>query len=281
MNKKTRHSLQLIKSCLDTLKKDPELLVYPFLGFLLSSLLLVLLVAPFLYFILYQKHYSFGLIELGIFFIFFMAQIFINTFFGMALINAVQIRLVGGDPTIGDGLTASMVNVFSLLKYSFLSATLGFVFQWSHRPIQKLNQYDSKHPAYSWDTLSYLLLPCIAQRQIGFSQALPIAEELIGLTWGHCATGKLYLGRLFRIFWLSFALVVILTTTPLFVLGMHDILTYTLLSFSVFFSLCIYFQTTVQSVYAAALYHYTITLDVPISPIPHRGLEMPFYDYED
>ncbi len=192
---KIRNSWLLAKQCWKVLLLDSELLVFP----LMSAGALLLVIASF-----FIPLWSSGVLQaahehkhvtitqdpalfvayLG----FYLASYFVIIFFNSALVSCALIRLRGGNPTVGDGLSAAVRCLPAILGWTLLSAVVGMVIQAIEERVGFLGRLVVAFIGLSWAIASYFVIPTIVTENVGPVEALKRSAAVIKKTWGETLT---------------------------------------------------------------------------------------------
>lgn len=271
MFKRIGKAIVIMKACWKVLLLDKELLVFPLLTIVVLGACLAGIAWPiwvngdlpeFLYVIQENgeetfNNYWIAAIGFAAYFVAFFVMIFFNS----ALIACVKIRFAGGDPTVMDGLRASVERLSLIFFWALVASVVGFV----------LNQLRNKKGGpmnfvvgflgAGWAIATYFVVPVLVSERISPLSAIKRSTSIIKKTWGEALVAEVGFGVFYSITGLvvmacAFAGFSLFESSPtisifIFVLGAL----YVLISTLVF--------TTLDSILKAALYVYAIEGKIP------------------
>jgi hypothetical protein len=189
-----------------------------------------------------QAVYTFGL------FLFYCCNYFVMIFFNAGLVACAEIRMEGGDPTVGDGLRAAWSRLPAILGWAVVAATIGLVL----RMIEERSNFVGKIVAgllgMAWSLTSFLVVPILVVENEGPIAALKRSASMLKKTWGEQIIGNFSFGLIFMVLSLPAVLLVIAGVAAgsltLIVLGVLAVILIALA------------QSALQGIFQAALYLY-------------------------
>jgi hypothetical protein len=176
-------SYHLVKQSYAILKKDKELLWFPIISGILTTLLFLSFIIP-----LFLTSTSFTPSYYAILFLYYLISYFIIIFFNTGLIAAANIRLNGGDPTFMDGFNEAKKHVVHILGWSILAATVGLILRII---IDKLEERSELLGAIlvsflgaAWSILTFFVIPVMVFENKNVFAAIKSSGQLMKKTWG-------------------------------------------------------------------------------------------------
>jgi hypothetical protein len=165
---------------------DKELLVFP----VLSALMLVVVDGPILLPLRSHLHEPPTPQELyPMLFLLYSGSYFVIIFFNSALMACANIRLSGGDPTLGDGFRFAWVNVERILLWSLIAATVGVllrmleqsrVLRWVVAPVLEVG----------WSLATFFVIPVIIFEDLDVLDSFKRSADLFRRRWGEEVTSN-------------------------------------------------------------------------------------------
>jgi Family of unknown function (DUF6159) len=254
-------SWELVKASWSVLQQDRELLVFP----LISSIAMLLVVACFALPLLgtgaldglSRGHRpAMTMAHYGIGFLFYLVQYFVIFYFNAALVGAAMIRLEGGDPTVGDGLSIASSKLANILGYAFIAATVGLILRAIQERVGFVGKIIVGLLGTGWTVATYLVVPVLVTREVGPVEAVKESATLLKRTWGENIMGQAGIGVAFGLIQFAviltgIAIIVAAAMTrnvPLIITAVVILISAVLLTFLI--------HSALSGIYAAALYRY-------------------------
>jgi len=271
MFKRIGKAIDIMKACWRVLMLDKELLVFPLLTMLVLGLCLTGIALPvwdrgdlpeFLY--VFDENgnqtinYYWGA---AIGFAGYFVSFFVMIFFNSALIACVKIRFAGGDPTVMDGLKASVERLSLIFFWALVASVVGFILsQLKNKKGGPIN-FVLGFLGAGWAIATYFVVPVLVSEKIGPLSAIKRSAAIIKKTWGEALVAEVGFGAFYAItgfivMGCAFAGFTLFESSPaisllIFALGAL----YVLISTLVF--------TTLGSILKAALYVYAVEGKIP------------------
>ncbi len=251
----------------EVLKQDKELLFFPLLSAIGCMLVLASVAAPMLALTDWQaarESVTAGAAEalrasdgristdqvlqmLGLF-LFYCCNYFVIIFFNAGLIACAEIRMEGGDPTVGDGLRAAWARLPAILGWAVLAATVGLVLRMIEERSNLVGKIVAGLLGMAWSITSFLVVPVLVIENEGPLTALQRSASMLKKTWGEQIIGNF-----------SFGLIFIVLALPLVLLLFMGIAAQSLALIAVSvigFIVIALAQSALQGIFQAALYLY-------------------------
>ena len=259
------NSWALMKASANVLRLDKELMFFPLLSGVATIIVSATFIAP-----AFAMGEGFDTLSrvtedgsyLGyvIGFLYYVALYTVIFFFNTALVGAAMIRLDGGDPTVGDGLTIAFRKLPTVLGYAVIAATIGMVLRAIEERVGILGRIIIGILGVSWTLATYLTVPVLATKDVGAIDAVKESAGLFRKTWGEQMVANAGIGLAFFVI----SLVMMGTFIPLtiFLGSINEVLIIPMVISMggglVFLGLL---SSTLQGIYSAALYRYATTGD--------------------
>jgi hypothetical protein len=248
---------QLTKMSLRIVKKDKEILLFPFF----SALVTLMILGSFLVGIImttdlggegqsepWWMFYAF-------FIVFYFVSFFVAVFFNVAVIGCATIRMNGGDPTVRDGFKIATENIKYILMWTLFAATIGIILRAIQQRAGIIGKFIIGALGLAFTIASYFAVPVFVYEKLGPWKALKRSVSIFKNTWGEAIVGNLGLGVVFLLLgFLGLLPIVIglaLASVSTVIIGVVIAVVYWLVLGLVF--------SAAQSVLVAALYRYATT----------------------
>lgn len=109
---------------------------------------------------------------------------FVVTFFTAALVSGAYQRLTGSDPTVASALSGAVACIGSILKWSILAGTIGYVLRALEERAGILGRIVINLIGMAWQVVTWLAIPIIVIERTGAVDALKRSSTLFRSTWG-------------------------------------------------------------------------------------------------
>jgi serine/threonine protein kinase len=130
------------------------------------------------------KELAESLSRVGLGFAFYLATSFVIVFFNTALISCALIRFDGGNPTLGDGLSAAVARLPQILGWALLSATVGTILKQVEERVPLVGKFVIGLVGMAWAILTFMVVPILAAEGLGPIAAVKRSTSLLRKTWG-------------------------------------------------------------------------------------------------
>ena len=196
-------SWQLVRSSWSVLRADKELLLYPVASSIATFVAMVLI------FLVRMQSGGlerldgdgFGILDLVMLYVFFVVVSAVVVFFNAALIAGANIRLEGGDPTLGDGFRIAISHLPSIIAWALIAATVGVVLSVLRDRGGALGSIASLIGGAAWSLITFMVVPILVVESVGPKAAIGRSASLLRETWGEQIVGgasiKLAIGLTF------------------------------------------------------------------------------------
>lgn len=203
MMERVQRTLDLAGMCWKVLMLDKEMLLFPIFSFVTLAL-----VASGIFYPLWANGQLDALIGMlnpdqqpeknpavwAIIFASYFVTYFIMVFFNTALITCALIRFAGGNPTVFDGLKASMSRLPQIFGWSLVSATIGVLLSMIENRSNGVARFFATLIGTGWAVATYFVIPVLVIERVGPIQAIKDSVSAIKKTWGESLLGHVGLG---------------------------------------------------------------------------------------
>lgn len=239
------------------LKQDRKLVLFP----LFSGIALAAIIASFSIPLLdkhtlerFQQgaaHQTAGFYFLW--FLFYFVAYFVTIFFNCALIASVLKFMDGEKPSVGDGLRAAWSLLPQILGWALMASTVGFILRMIEQRVGFVGRIVVWLLGMAWTVTSFLVVPVLVAERRGPIEAYTESVSLLKRSWGEQIIGTMSFGLIFFLAFLpaGIMLAIVLDAYPPsapIVIGIVVI----------YMAAVGLVQSTLQSIYQAAVYRYAV-----------------------
>jgi hypothetical protein len=259
---KFARSWALMKASAAVLRSDKSLLVFP----LLSGICVPLVAASFLIPVGvmmiggdhagqdFQQRMSAGsyLLMFG----FYLVQYFVIIFFQTALTGVALMHLRGEPTSVGAGFALARAKLPQILGYALIAATVGLLLRMIQERLGLVGRFVVGLIGLAWTVATLLVVPVLASKDVGPIDAVKHSAELLKRSWGENLIGN---GGIGIVFGLLLMLAVLVGAALVVGAAMtHSIVAIVLAVLLVVIGIVLLglIQSSLQGIYAAALYRY-------------------------
>jgi|ERR1044071_950664 hypothetical protein len=261
---KISRTWSLMSACWQILKKDKEMLLFPFI----SGFCCLLLFASFALPIYFTGSWhpprtdADGIRQVvyyGTLFAFYVCNYFVVIFFNCAIVACATIRMGGGDPTVADGFRAAASRLPVIAGWALASATVGMVLRIIEERSEKVGRFVAGLLGMGWTLVSFLVVPILVVENRSPMAALKESTRLLKKTWGEQLVGNFSFGLLFFFLGIpAYALIV------LGILSGNAAMAVTAIALGALYLIVLALvQSALQSIFQAAVYLYARNGQVP------------------
>lgn len=258
---KFARSWALMKASAGVLRSDKSLLLFP----LLSGLCSIVVAASFLLpVVLAIAGHHGGDLDGGRFtpmyylvlFAFYLVQYFVIVFFNTALAGVALRRLRGEPAGMADGFALARSRLGSIFGYALIAATVGLFLRALQERLGLVGRFVVGLLGLAWTVATFLVVPVLASEGVGPVDAVKRSAELLKQTWGENLIGNAGLGVVFGVvFFVAVVLAAVLVFGAVATQSVAVIAPVIVLV-AIGLVLLGLVQSTLQGIYAAALYRY-------------------------
>ena len=200
------NTLKMMKSCLDVLKKDRELILFPvFAAISVAIFVLILSAGGYLDNLDTEQGGSLAPLILLIF-----GANFLIVFFNSALVSAALERLRGGDPNVKSGLSHAIKHIHHIFFWSIIVtivAILIAIIRGDRRENSIFREIFASIIQAGWAMMTFFVVPIIVSENIGPINAIKRSTSLFKQTWGDQVVANFGFG-IFQLFGVLLGVVV-------------------------------------------------------------------------
>ena len=186
------NTIDLMKSCVNVLKKDKELIFFPIMAAIFVIILLAITSSMGLLELVNQENATEENPPIFLLAILIFGANFIIVFFNSALISAALERLRGGDPNISSGLSHAFKHVHHIFLWSIIVTIMALIFaaiRASGRNRGMMGQIITEIFASllqaGWAMMTFFVVPIIVSENISPLTAIKRSSGLFKQTWGN------------------------------------------------------------------------------------------------
>ena len=200
------NTFKMMKSCLDVLKKDRELILFPvFAAISVAIFVLIMSVGGYLDNLDTEQGGSLAPLILLIF-----GANFLIVFFNSALVSAALERLRGGDPNVKSGLSHAIKHIHHIFFWSIIVtivAILIAIIRGDRRENSIFREIFASIIQAGWAMMTFFVVPIIVSENIGPINAIKRSTSLFKQTWGDQVVANFGFG-IFQLFGVLLGVVV-------------------------------------------------------------------------
>ncbi|HNX17260.1 MAG TPA: DUF6159 family protein [Methanoregula sp.] len=259
MFERIMRSFELVKESWRILMDDKKLLVFPILSGIVTLLVIATFVLPL---ILSNGAYSLatnavsGIILL---FLFYLVSYFVVIFFNVGLISCVQAKMNGKSITVGEGISAAVSHISSILAWTVVAATVGLILRMIEDRVGFLGQIAVAVVGGVWSLVTLFVVPVLAFENKGVFSAIKESAVLFKKTWGESVVGTISISLIFT----AVGIVGFLLMLATLFTGNMTLFIVALALFIVLLAVLAIFSSAMQGIFTVALYTYAKTGAAP------------------
>ncbi len=121
---------------------------------------------------------------------------FVMIFFNAGLLACVMIRFAGGDPTVMDGLRASMRSLPQIFAWALFASSIGFLISFVESRLKGLARFMTSLVGAAWAIATYFAVPALVVDRVGPIEAVMRSASAIRKTWGEALISQAGLAAL-------------------------------------------------------------------------------------
>lgn len=206
----------------------------------------------------------------GIFFVYYLATIFIANFFQASIFSIVNARFNGLELSVKEGLNKSVQNIGKIFTWSLITATVGVVLRVIADKSKLIGKIVAGLLGAAWNILTYFSLPSLIIGQTTVKDSFKESAAIIRKTWGETIIINFGVGLFFGLIvfaGIALGILVIIFAPFISVAIAVGVILFLFVLFITILS------STLGSIFKLALYVYARTGIVPqgFSPIVVQG----------
>lgn len=267
---KIARSWALLKASAAVLHSDKSLLLFP----LLSGLCTLVVAASFLIPVGVMTMGS-GLagpeVQAGmspatylLLFGFYLVQYFVIIFFQSALTAVALMHLRGEPASVGAGFALARAKLPQILGYALIAATVGVLLRMVQERLGLIGRMVIGFIGLAWTVATFLVVPVLVSKDVGPVDAVKHSVELLKRSWGENLIGQGGIGIVFGLLMVLAAIVGAMLIAGAVALQSLGAIVLTVVVVVLGFVLLGLIQSSLQGIYAAALYRYAEAGEVSV-----------------
>jgi hypothetical protein len=258
------------KACLEVLRRDKKLVVFPLLSgisclIVLASFAIPLAVAKPAFLEAFLDERAVGqqtpVWFWIVLFAFYLINYFVIYFFNSALIICALSHFRGEPITAGEGLQAASRRLPELLAWSLVSASVGLILKLVENANEKFGAFVASLLGGAWSVVTYFVVPVLVVEGVGPMTAIGRSWKVLTKTWGESIGGHAGVGWALLPFWL---LGIVAGVLAVFVMTKSVVLGALLVALTIVYFLVLgLVDATLKGILVGALYLYATSGEVP------------------
>lgn len=254
---------QLMGASWQMLKQDKSLIVFPLISGLALLVVLALFAVPIFVAVganpaLLRHANTTPQAWLGLFVFYFLAYAVI-TFFNSALLACVFKRIDGEQPSLGFGLQFAWGRIGQILGWALLAGTVGMLLRMLEEKVGFIGRLVVGLLGMAWSVTAFLVVPVLVVEGTGPIESYKRSVAMLKQTWGEQIIGNVSFGLIFGLFGIIPAVVLYFLAEREGIVAMLTVGA-VLALWLVLLGLV---QSTLQTIYQAAIYCYASTGTAP------------------
>jgi len=251
------NTIHMMKSCVNVLKKDKELIFFPIMAAIFIIILLAVTSSMGLLELVQSDNTAQENPPIFLLAVLIFGANFIIVFFNSALISAALERLRGGDPNITSGLSHAFKHVHHIFLWSIIVTIMALIFaaiRSSGRNRGMMGQMMTAIFASllqaGWAMMTFFVIPIIVSENISPLSAIKRSSSLFKQTWGNQVAANFGFG--------IFQILALLASAAIgWFFGLANA-TFGLVIGILFASVSVSIIYTLEGIYKAALYEFAL-----------------------
>ncbi len=278
---KFARSWALMKASAAVLRSDKSLLIFPLLSGLSTLLVAASFLVPVGLMVVGAEHAGQDFQErmsVGgylLMFAFYLVQYFVIIFFQTALTGVALMHLRGEPTSVHAGFALARAKLPQILGYALIAATVGLLLRMVQERLGLLGRLVVGFIGLAWTVATFLVVPVLASKDVGPVDAVRHSVELLKRSWGENLIGNGGIGIVFGL--LMLLAVVVGGVLIVGAVATHSIVAIVAAVAIVLmgFILLGLIQSSLQGIYAAALYRYAEAGEISVG-FDHALLQQAF-----
>lgn len=267
-----QRSWEITKLSFGVIKKDKELLLFPLLAGIFSSIFAVAMVWPsiIVQFMDQPENFTMEVMQYLIMFFVYLGLAFIATFFNVCVVYTAKSRFEGGNPTVGSTFGYTFSKIHLIIYWALMSATVGLILYAIEnlaRNMKGISQgilrFIRGALALAWGIITIFVIPAMVFYDLTPTKAIKKSAQAFGKTWGENLVRHFGMGLiqfLFGLLGVGLAILIGYLTIPVnFITGIVTTVIFALL----YFLILILVFSSANKVFNTALFIYAETGEIP------------------
>jgi hypothetical protein len=251
-----------MKASAMVLRSDKSLLVFPLLSGLCTLLVAASFLIPVAVMVIGGEHAGQDFhqrMSVGAYllmFAFYLVQYFVIIFFQTALTGVALMHLRGESTSVGAGFALARSRLPHILGYALIAATVGLLLRMIQERLGLIGRLVVGFLGLAWTVATFLVVPILASQDVGPVDAVKRSVELLKRSWGENLIGNGGIGVVFGLLMFVAMLVGAALIGGAFALQSVVAIVLAVTVVVLGFILLGLIQSSLQGIYAAALYRY-------------------------
>jgi hypothetical protein len=192
-------------------------------------------------------------------FLFYFISYFVMIFCNSALIACVLKQMDGEQPTLGDGWRAAWQRLPQIFGWALLASTVGFMLRLIEERVGFIGRIVVGLLGMAWAVTAFLVVPVLVAEGDGPIDAYKRSVQMLKRSWGEQIIGNVSFGLIFALLGIVPAIIVVFIAAaagPAVLVAVGALVVIYLLVLGLV-------QSTLQTIYQAALYRYAADGEAP------------------
>ena len=192
-----RRSYGIFRQSLSILSADKEILIFPVLSGIAMIFVFALMIGGGFFMGVFRailesagQGSASEIIGYAVLFVWYFLSWFVGLFFNVAVIHCAKIRLDGGDPTVADGINASMRHIGRIATWAAISATVGLLAQILKDKMKGLTRIFVTVGEAAWGIATFFIVPVMIFEERPVVDSVKQSWNLMKRTWGESLVGS-------------------------------------------------------------------------------------------
>lgn len=259
MDRFTR-SWVLMKESWAVLRKTPSLMAFPVISALFTILASAAFIVPYWLLVGFKDVEQVRpSVEIPLAFAFYFVTYFIVIFFNSGLVACAHQSLMGGNPTMGDGMHAAIKRMPAILGWTAIAATVGVILKIIGENLGVVGRIVEAVFGIAWSIVTYFVIPIVVIEKGSPVAAIGESAGMFKKTWGERLIGAGGMGlAMLVLFFAPIPFMVLVAFT-----GMSVLIVPVAILMGLWWIGLMVVGTAMQGIYQTALYVYASTGDTP------------------
>jgi len=191
-----RRSYGIFRQSLAILSADKEILIFPVLSGIAMLFVFALMIGGGFFMGVFRailessgQGSASEIIGYAVLFVWYFLSWFVGLFFNVAVIHCAKIRLDGGDPTVADGINASMRHIGRIAAWAAISATVGLLAQILRDKLKGFGRIFVWLGEAAWGIATFFIVPVMIFEERPIFDSVKQSWNLVKKTWGESLVG--------------------------------------------------------------------------------------------
>jgi hypothetical protein len=267
-------SWNLAKESMGVIRKDPELMIFPIVSFVIGVVVAGILGTLAFFTDSFGGDSTVSPLGIVLIFLFYFVTYFVTIYFQVALVAAVKLRLSGGNPTLGYGIGEANKRLGAIASWAVIAAIVGLILRLLEGAARRsrgglgsiVAQIAISLVGMAWSLATFFVIPIIAYEGVGGFEAIKRSVGVIKRRWGEAVVGQAGIGLVMFLLAILvggvFGIIGILLLTSGGTVGTVVGIAFIAVAVLGVLSIVV-LAATLQSIYTAALYEYATKGQAP------------------